>query len=116
MRNIKGGFGENVEWDLHDTNIDIPLSLSTPTYTASRCSLRMHCHKTIVNNALSRDPMMANLFMNCRGDACVSHVPSVIRYPFYYDTWSVLRPIIRDGRVFPQPYEHDLTNVANRYR
>jgi len=72
----------------------------------------MHRHQTIVNNALSQDPIAANLFTNRRGGARVSHVPSVIRYPFYYDTWSALRPIIRDDRVFSLPHEHDLTNVV----
>lgn len=62
----------------------------------------MHRHAMIVNNALSQDPITANLFTNRQGGARVSHVPSVIRYPLYYDTWSALCPIIHDDWVFPR--------------
>jgi len=75
--------------NLRDININISLNLRA-TYTALQCFLRTHCHETIINIVLSRDSIATNLFTNRWGGACVSHVPSVIRYPFYYDTWSVL--------------------------
>lgn len=77
---------------------EFPLSLNMP----ARYFLKIHRHAAIVNNALSQDLITANLFTNCRSGARVSHVPSVIRYPLYYDTWSALCPIIRDDWVFPR--------------